>query len=137
LQVLCLRKFLHIDAMSSHKRDHTQRLNCGQSDTHWKHVAALVKFNVFKACWDYGESRERAVRMGRKLVCEALCRRPGYVSRVELSSFEFLTPLYICLLIVTREARHDAGTVYDDIFCRGSYDFSRELMFLCRSPKVT
>jgi hypothetical protein len=136
LQVLCLRKFLHIDAMSSHKGTTPEGSTAASltlAGSMWLLLSnstssklAGITANLGREPFAWAENGLRGV-----------CRRPGYVSRVELSSFESLTPLYICLLIVTRETRHDAGTVYDDIFCRGSYDFSRELMFLCRSPKVT
>jgi hypothetical protein len=96
-----LKKLLHIDAISSNDRDRTK----AQLRSVWHSMeacGAAVKFNVFAACRDYGESREKSRSHGQKMVCEAYADHQGAYP-VWSSRFASLTSVYICLFIVTRE----------------------------------
>jgi hypothetical protein len=64
---------------------------------------AAVKFNVFTACRDYGESREKSRSHGQRMVCKAHADHQGAYP-VWSSRFASLTSVYICLFIVTRES---------------------------------
>lgn len=119
---LCLKNFLQIGAMSSNEADHTQ----AQLRSIWHSMEACgccrqIQRLSLLAGITANLGRKRFA-WGREWFLRGVCRPPGCLSRVELQVC--IRDFCLYLSVYSYEgAQHDAGTVFEDIACRGSYDF--------------
>ena len=102
-----------------------------------KHVAAVVKFNVFTSCWDYGESREGAVRMGREWSARQYAVDQGaHPVELQLCTLEFALNLSVIGYQVSSTTQAQCTIASPAEMQRLNIFPELRLINICRSPKI-